>query len=58
MISLAAVASTTRWRGACAVALGTMLLAGCTTLPTSGPTGSEIRSQLKGDTTTPGITLV
>lgn len=35
-----------------------ILLAGCAAIPSSGPTGSEIRSQIKADTSHLGIGLV
>ncbi len=35
-----------------------ILLAGCAAIPSSGPTGSEIRSQIKADTSHLGIALV
>jgi len=58
MILLAGVAQGPRWRGTLAAILGTIFAAGCTTLPTSGPTGSEIRSQIKDDPAKVGITLI
>jgi polysaccharide export outer membrane protein len=58
MISLAAIAHSSRWHGTFAAIVGTLFMAGCTTLPTSGPTGSEIRSQLTDDTAKLGIKLV
>lgn len=58
MISLRAVARNSRWHGIYAAIAGALLLVGCTTLPTSGPTGSEIRSQLTDETTNVAITLV
>jgi len=58
MISFAGVARLPRGRGLFAAILGTMFVAGCTTLPTSGPRGAEIRSQITDDTAKLGITLV
>lgn len=58
MISFLAVARTSQGRGLCVAIVGALLTAGCTTLPTSGPTGGEIRSQLTDDTARLGITLV
>lgn len=40
------------------VAMAATALAGCATLPTSGPTGSDIRSQVMKDASQLGITLV
>ena len=39
-------------------ALLMLLLSGCAAIPASGPTGGEIRSQIKADTSHLGITLV
>src|SRR3546814_6716985 len=36
----------------------TIMLPGCVAIPASGPTGGEIRSQLKADTSHLGIALV
>lgn len=44
--------------GLCAAALLPLLLAGCAAIPASGPTGGEIRSQLRADTSHLGIALV
>jgi polysaccharide export outer membrane protein len=40
------------------VAMATVALSSCATLPTSGPTGSDIRSQVAKDASQLGITLV
>ena len=37
---------------------GPIVLAGCAAIPSSGPTGAEIRSQIKADTSHLGIALV
>jgi polysaccharide export outer membrane protein len=58
MILLGGVARSLRWRAVLLPVVGAALLAGCTTLPTSGPTGIDLRSQLKDDTSRYGITLV
>jgi polysaccharide export outer membrane protein len=47
-----------RQHGAVAALALSVLLAGCTAIPASGPTGAEIRSQVKADTSHLGIALV
>lgn len=49
---------TARRRVALATMVGVLLLSGCKTLPTSGPTGGEITSQVKADTARLGMELV
>lgn len=44
--------------GGAAVLAMPVILAGCSAIPASGPTGGEIRSEIKADTSHLGITLV
>ncbi len=53
------VVSVTMRRAGSVLAVATaVLLAGCAAIPSSGPTGGEIRSQVKADTSHLGIALV
>ena len=41
-----------------AAILSSAILAGCAAIPSSGPTGAEIRSEIKADTSHLGVTLI
>ena len=47
-----------RSRGLCAVALASVALSGCATLPSSGPTGAQIYGDQKNGSESPGFDII